>query len=216
MAKLKFSQRSALVDFLWRIHQDRHLLASVAFNGGFHSEIAWDLEINPNQGLVLDVKTRREGSAWAHKQFVYSLSPSYARNQLKVETKTTVSEPMIGPHELTLNFIPKYNVNKDSLELIVKHEITRDHQMQCQMYSEGERQRFLAEFIGQKQEGQVTASLETTATTKPDLEMKVTFLGRQKSGSEIFGELKVLKTTLNDEYSADVRLVKEDTWKGSV
>ena len=216
-SNLNFGQRSALVDFHSRLPQGRHLLASVAFNDGFHSEIAWDLEKDPNQRLVLDVKTRREGSAWAHKQLVYSLSASYAGNQLKAETKTTVSEPMRGPHELTLNYIPKYNANKDSLELIVKHEITRDDQMQCQLsYSEGERQRFLAKFIGQKQEGQVTASLETTAPTKPDLEMKVTFLGRQTRDSEIFGELKALKTTLNEEYSMNVKLVKEDRqWKGS-
>ena len=60
----------------------------------------------------------------------------------------------------------------------------------------------------------MTASLETTAPTKPDLEMEVTFLGRQSSGSTIFGELKALKTTLNEEYSANVKLVPEARqWK---
>ena len=62
------------------------------------------------------------------------------------------------------NSVPKFNESNYSMELIAKHDITRDDQMKCQLsYSKCERQHFLGEFIDQKLQAEVTASLATTA-----------------------------------------------------
>jgi hypothetical protein len=216
-----YPQRSAQFDFRSKIPSGRHVLASVAFNQGFHSDIAWDLERDPNQRLILDLNVRKEGNSWSKKQSVSTMSANYAGNEVKVESRMTSGEVIRGPHEIQVTYQPKYNPQRDSVTLNVKHEITRDNQMQCHFdYIEGSRQKFAAKFNGQYLESGVTASLETTAPNNPEMEVKVTFTERHSSlrarNAEIFAELKALKTSLSKEYSLQIKANKEDNqWKGS-
>jgi hypothetical protein len=228
-SQLNWNEGQGSIDYKSKLPKGRHLLASIAFNPnsqkGFHSDIAWDLDSDPNQRLIIDVSARQEGSSWAKKQLIYGLDLNYAGNDVKVLSSMTSNDILNGPHELSVDYTPKFNPKRDSLSLNLKHVI-QNNQMQCNLdYTESQKlkfgaklnARFLDQTVGQSG---VELSLETTAPSNRDLEVKVTFNERhsdlKRRNSEIFAELKAIRSHLNEEYLISGSVRREDQIKGNV
>lgn len=219
-SQLNLNERSGFVDYKSKLSEKRHLLASVAFpRDGFRSDVAWDLDSDPNQRLIVDLSARQESGSglWSKKSMVYVMNMNYAGNEVKLTSQMTTSDWIRGPHEWNLNYVPKYNPKRDSIGLMFKHVITSDNEMQCTLqYQESQRQKFGAKMnarlLSNGQSG-VTANLVTTAPLNPDLEMKVTFSERHSFGrnAEFVAELKALKTSLNQQFSASVNIKRDDS-----
>jgi hypothetical protein len=212
-SSLNFNEKKAEIDFRSKLRNGRHVLASIQLNpnskNGFHSDISWDAQKDPNQRLILDFSAQREGSSWGSNQgLILSMEAQYARNQLKFLSKMNSQNFIYGPHELTIDYVPVENPSRDSITLKVSHVI-HNNEIQCKWtYLEANQIKYSAQLNGKlnPREG-IVASFQTTAPKNPELEYKVSLNQRQTS-NDWFAELKA-NQGLSQQYKVSVNLEQE-------
>jgi hypothetical protein len=212
-SSLNLNEKKASIDFRSKLRNGRHVLASIQLNpnskNGFHSDISWDAQKDPNQRLILDFSAQREGSSWgSNQELILSMEAQYAKNQLKFISKMNSQNIIYGPHELTIDYIPIQNPSRDSMTLKVNHVI-HNNEIQCKWtYLEANEIKYSAQLNGKlnPREG-IVASFETTAPKNPELEYKMSFNQRQTS-NEWFAELKANRGE-SQQYKVSVNLEQE-------
>jgi len=217
-----YNQKLANIDFRSKLPKGRHVLAAVAMDSavnGFHVDVSWDVDRNPDQRLVLNANINREGGSalYSSPKVIVSLNGEIVKNQFKLLSKMATDRDALlkGPHSIDFDFIPrdgqpinvKANHEISNGELRCKWQLSREHQLQ-----------YSAEVNGKVTSDRYGPNIQITAqTTSPqnsDLEYKLTFTHRP-SANQWFSELRANKGTKQYLARSDIQK-KDNSIKGLV